>query len=457
VNARPRVLVVCSEHVGARMAGPAIRALELARALSGDCEVTLTAPAPSAVTDPRVRLVQAGFADHDALLEQCRAHDVVVAQLLPPRLLTQVARLPIRIVADLYNPTVMEVLESVRDRPPAAQARQQRIVSLAATAHCAAADFIVCASEKQRDLWLGGLGLRGLLDLEAYRADPTYRSVIDVVPFGLPEEPPRRGSGPVLKGRWPGIGAQDRVLLWGGGVWNWLDAETPIRAAGLLADLEPAVHLVFLGMGRPSIEPQDRMSAGERAVALARELGLEGRRVHFNAGWVPYEERGAWLLEADLGVSAHHDHLESRFSFRTRLLDCLWAGLPVVATRGDALAELVERHRLGATVGAGDAEGFAGACRDLLEDAGALARARERVAAVAPEYRWSRAAAPLIEFCSRPAGAPARRARGVLRTATAAQYPAIARDVLERRGVRSLAGKLARNLGRSARRYPRRP
>ena len=51
--------------------------------------------------------------------------------------------------------------------------------------------------------------------------------------------------------------------------------------------------------------------------------------------------------EADLGVSAHRDHLEARYAHRTRLLDYLWAGLPVVATRGDALAELVDRERLG--------------------------------------------------------------------------------------------------------------
>src|SRR5206468_6366332 len=61
---KPRVLVVSAEPVGARMAGPAIRAAELARALADDCEVSLAAPAPSALEDDRIDVVQAGLEDY---------------------------------------------------------------------------------------------------------------------------------------------------------------------------------------------------------------------------------------------------------------------------------------------------------------------------------------------------------------------------------------------------------
>ncbi|MGZ8650366.1 MAG: hypothetical protein ACXW08_17335, partial [Solirubrobacteraceae bacterium] len=59
----PRVLVVSAEPVGDRMAGPAIRAYELARALAADALVTLAAPAPSALADERFELLEAGLAD----------------------------------------------------------------------------------------------------------------------------------------------------------------------------------------------------------------------------------------------------------------------------------------------------------------------------------------------------------------------------------------------------------
>ena len=74
------------------------------------------------------------------------------------------------------------------------------------------------------------------------------------------------------------------------------------------------------------------MSNGPGASTWPASSALD-HTVFFNDGWVPYAERGAWLAEADIGVSAHFDDIETRFAFRTRLLDYLWAGLPIVTTR----------------------------------------------------------------------------------------------------------------------------
>ena len=40
---------------------------------------------------------------------------------------------------------------------------------------------------------------------------------------------------------------------------------------------------------------------------------------------MPYDERADYLLDADVGVSTHFPHIETEFSFRTRILDYLWA------------------------------------------------------------------------------------------------------------------------------------
>ena len=321
-----RVLFVSAEPVGPAMAGPAIRVVELARALAAHCEVTVAAPGPSDASVVPGDLLEAGLADFDALLAAVREHDVVVAQRLPPQLLRYVARLPVRFVADLYNPQMIEVLEAGAGDA----ASSARLAWRSMLGQCAVADLVLCASEKQRDLWLGGMALSGLLDPDRYAADPTFRAFVDVVPFGLPEEPPQRDA-PVMKGVWPGIGEDDRVLLWAGGVWRWLDPLTPMRALERLGEPERPVHLVFLGTGRPSLDPAAVPASEEEARRFARDRGLEDR-VHFNPGWVPYAERGAYLLEADVGVCAHHDHLEARFSFRTRVLDHFWAGLPSVVS-----------------------------------------------------------------------------------------------------------------------------
>jgi glycosyltransferase involved in cell wall biosynthesis len=94
-----------------------------------------------------------------------------------------------------------------------------------------------------------------------------------------------------------------------------------------------------------------------------------------SSGWVSYEDRQRYLLEADIGVSAHYDSVETRYAFRTRLLDYFWAGLPTISTRGDVLGDLVAERRLGRATAAEDVDGWAAAIEELL-DPTELANAR---------------------------------------------------------------------------------
>jgi hypothetical protein len=137
------------------------------------------------------------------------------------------------------------------------------------------------------------------------------------------------------------------------------------------------------------------MRVYDEAVALSAELGVLDKSVFFNDRWVPYQERVDYLLESDLGASANIPHIETHFSFRTRILDCVWAGLPVVATDGDPLSDLVDARGLGLVTPSGDAGAYASAVERLLDDAELLGSCRENLAAAAEEFRWSRVAEPI--------------------------------------------------------------
>jgi glycosyltransferase involved in cell wall biosynthesis len=440
-----RVLFVCGEPVGTSMSGPGIRALELARVVAdAGCEVTVAAPPADQARDAGVELIDAGPTNYERLVAAAKAHDVVVAERLPPHLLNTLAGMETRYVADLYNPIVIETTERNRARTLGSQRRRAGIVTAHTIANLACADFILCASERQRDHWLGMLAGHNLIEIDLYEEDRGLRDLIDVVPSGLPEDPPN-GAEPQLRKR-PEVGPDDRILVWGGGIWPWLDALTPIRTIERLADRDPAVHLHFPAIHRPQALSDSEMSNAHEAVAYAEQRGLLGRRVHIGDGWVPYEKRAGYLVEADLGITAHHAHLEAHYAFRSRILDYFWAGLPVVATRGDVLAELIERERVGRTVPPGDDRAFAAACEALLDDSEAHATARAAARRIADAHRWRVVAAPLVDYCLNYAERPrVRRPRGLIARSVAALYPGMLMTELEENGVRGVTRKLARN------------
>jgi glycosyltransferase involved in cell wall biosynthesis len=203
----------------------------------------------------------------------------------------------------------------------------------------------------------------------------------------------------------PGIGLDDELVVWGGGLYDWFDPDTVVRAVGRLAATRPRLRLLFLGGAHPA---QVGVGAGTaaRARALAGELGLLGTVVHFHSGWVPHGDRDRWLGSALVGVSAHRAHVEAEFSFRTRIVDYLWAGLPVVTTAGDELGALVQAAGAGIAVPEADVDAYAAALGGLLDDAGRRAAARTAARQLAGEFGWDRVAGPLVDFCAAPRRAP---------------------------------------------------
>jgi glycosyltransferase involved in cell wall biosynthesis len=303
--------------------------------------------------------------------------------------------LDVPLAVDLYDPYHLENLEpdghSVADQAATVDHLSQVVVE-----DLHRGDFFLCASERQRDFWLGSLAAVGRINPYTYAEDPALRQLIDLVPFGISPTPPV-ASGHGLRGVVPGIGEGDQILLWGGGVYNWFDPVSLLAAVRRLVPSFPRLRLVFLGMGHPNPEiPTMRVATELRAAAA--EWDLTGRHVFFLEGWVPYDRRSDYLLDADIGVSTSPDHIETRFAFRTRVLDYLWAGLPTLLTAGDALADVIGDAGAGVVVAPGDIDAMAAAIRQLLEGPPTAPTIR----AVADNYHWDRAAQPLLAWCRAP-------------------------------------------------------
>jgi len=457
---RRRVVVATGDVLGAQMAGPAIRAWQFASALSAEHDVELVTSAAC------TRGADDGFGVRhvDTVDDLVGSTDVWVVQGSVLHDFPAIVRSDAAIVVDLYDPYHLGNLEMSRERPH--RDRLARVHNATAVLNNAMrrGDFFLAASDPQRKFWLGALASLGRVNPLTYDDDTTLRSLIDLVPFGVDARPPIHDR-PVLRGVTPGIAAEDKVLLWGGGLYNWFDPQTLVRAVAQTRQHRADVRLVFLGGQHPNpAVPAMRVAAQTRE--LSDQLGLTGRAVFFRDGWVPYDERGGYLLEADIGVSTHLDHVETEFSFRTRILDYLWAGLPVVATGGDVFSDLLTRAGAGIAVPAGDVGALTEALLLLLDDDVRRGEAAAASRELSQSFHWDHVVAPLLAFCREPRRAPdlldptsqdnRLRPFDVVRAPTPGPpgwrgEVALARQYLDRGGARLLAKRAASRLGKLAR------
>ncbi|NTV65620.1 MAG: glycosyltransferase family 4 protein, partial [Oscillochloris sp.] len=394
-----KLLIVSHDVVGSNMAGPGIRYWELARALAAHTQVTLVAPRPIDMTASYVRTGSYTWGDVASLAAYIAHADVVLVNGFVFEFYPNLGEIDQKLMIDLYDPTLLENLELLRANPAERAARTQRDVALL-NQQLAAGDFFLCATERQRDLYMGALMAAGRITPARVDADPLLRGLIAVLPFGLPNEPPVR-SGPGPRGLIAGVGPDDPIILWSGGLWDWMDPQTLIRAMPTVLAAVPNARLVFMAGRHPGAAAE--MRTPHEARTLADEIGLLGSHIFFYGSWVPYADRVNFLLDAAVVVSLHRQHLETAYAaVRSRFLDHLWAGRPSVVSAGDAAAELVERYDIGRVAPIGDEAAVARAICDLLADAALCAACAGGAQALAAEFSWERVSAPIRAFCAVP-------------------------------------------------------
>lgn len=395
------VLVITGGEIGARMAGPAIRAVAMARVLASDGHdvvLATTSALEVGFSEGPFRLVMLRPGDATAFAALEREAAMIVFQGHAMEQFPALAVTDRVLVVDAYDPMHLEMLEQGREQPRATWAMLVRSRVVLLNQQLSRADLVLCASDRQRSFYLGQLAALGRLSPATYEDDPHLTQLIDVAPFGLDTAPPHQERA-AIRGVIPGVDEESRIVLWGGGIYSWFDPLALIRAVHSLAGRRPQTKLVFLGTRHPGVQPMGIVKA---AIGLAEELGALGKSVIFNDDWVPYAQRGGFFVEANAGVSTHHAHVETEFSFRTRILDYLWAGLPMVVTEGDTFADLISKEKLGIVVPAGDQGALEAALERVLYDESFAEAARERVAVVREEFLWQNTLGPLRRIANEP-------------------------------------------------------
>ena len=390
-----RLLVATPEPIGRRLAGPAIRAAHLARILSRDHDVTLVSLAGESVSpiDGRTVLGPSAIgANYDAAIVQGSVlfrHPELVAASMP-------------LAIDWFDPFHVEALHrGGADRILRIDVIDGAHATLQEQAE--RGDFFVCSNDAQRDHWLGWLAAAGRLNERTHDQHALFESLIATAPFGVEHRPIGR-STPTrptpVRNAFSAIGPYDPVIVWAGGMHDWLDPLLVINSLPTVLEENPDTRLVFLAGPHPNTSIETMGIRGE-AIALARQKRLFGKHVFFVSQWIDYQERLAWVADATIGVVADRLHLESRLSHRTRLLDHLVVGLPTVTTNGDPLGTAMVEA--GAAVATERTEfAFGTALSDLINDDARLGEMGRAGRAMAAGLGWDKTLAPLVEWAKNP-------------------------------------------------------
>ena len=380
-----RVALVCSEALGERAAGIGIRYLEMARRLPDlGFQVVLVSPWRSGQS-PHVGSGPAEVRRFDSaplpeLLEDC---DAAVAQgQLANDVLHELPGLPTAI--DLYDPFLVENLThfDTLGLDPYRNDHRTWVHQLAR------GDFFLCSSSEQRTYYLGFLTALGRVNPHRYRDDPSLSGLIAEAPFGVPDRLPE--YRPLLP---PRVAGERRLLF--GGLYDWYDPAPLLEAFGSLS--EANARLLFVRQPPGAQAPQRLLAEVE-----ARSRRRDPDRIGF-LDWVPFERRYDLLRDVDALAACHRPGLETDLSLRTRFVDALAVGCPVLTTEGGTVPRLLREWDAGLVAPCGDVDALRAGLVELVAGGPEVeARARRGRERALETFSWERSLAPLAAFLESP-------------------------------------------------------
>jgi len=379
------VVLVCPERLGPGLpAGVGIRFLEFARVLVDDGhEVTVLSADGGSVPGCSAFVISP-----ETIRDSTSWSDVIVVQgHVANDLFAHGAHRPT--VVDLYDPYLVENFHYFDERGREVFDHDHATLMRSLVR----GDFFLCASESQRLFYLGLLAAARRLNPLVFENDHTLQSLIAIAPFGVPPE------------RKVPDKATDFPSLLFGGIYDWYDPILAIEAIAEARQHLPGLSLTFTRHPNAEETPQ---SLATKAEQFVRDRGLT-EFIRFES-WIPYADRVPFYDRFNAAILTFPSSLETDLAMRTRVLDYLWAGLPIITSPGRGTDELVQRYGAGTIVHQQSPSAFASAIRKAFSRPDALREMMEGAASFASDFQWEKTLAPLRAFCQAPVEDSSRQA-----------------------------------------------
>gem|GEM_PF-6047497 len=323
-----------------------MRATDLAWALCGYGEVTILCSHPSDLPDCPFSILSAAENDIDALLTACDA--VLVFDMGRPELLRRAIALERFIIVE--NSAPIEHLEYNPDLAPNARALAYRPYVEGFAAQLIAGDHFLARSAIERRTVITNLCLAGRLTPSDITESRTLAHLVSFAPIGFARRCDRRATAPV----------DPSLLLWTGGVWDYMAPEAALAPFAAGARIVPEdFRLGFLYPPAPG----QSLRAAPLFAALAQS---------HPGSWVAipppdHLTRGVSIESARALISLGLPGVENDTCVRLRLRDALLYRRPIIVDSFGATGDYVASTGIGVLTRSLAAEDVAVAMRALVE------------------------------------------------------------------------------------------
>lgn len=196
-------------------------------------------------------------------------------------------------------------------------------------------DILLCANEAQKKFYTGVMAQVGRINPITYGDE----DLIQIVPYGIYREKAVAKNDPVSK-----LVKNKKAfkLLWFGGIYPWFDLTNLLEAVKNANKTTP-IELIMVGVKNPFNQHPDFIKRYEEVMDYIKNNNMD-EIVHIT-DWVKFEDRAEWYLGSDAVVLINNIGMENTLAWRTRLVDYVWADLPIVTNGGDPMSDILEANK----------------------------------------------------------------------------------------------------------------
>lgn len=231
-------------------------------------------------------------------------------------------------------------------------------------------DFLMTAGQREKYYLLGLLAASKKLSLNTQNKNS---SLIHVIPMTPPPKPPKLQEKTIDKK------PEELILLIAGAFLPWYDYTTFFKALEILYKKgETNFKVIFMG-GNP------RDPKFEKTIRKMTETSTLQEKLIYT-GLVPFKKRANYYLSADVAINIPSPTIEDELSVRTRIVDYLWAQLPIITPARDEYSQIAVNNGAGFIYEAANPVSLAKTIETVMQTPEKIEKAKKKAKKVLNRY-----------------------------------------------------------------------